>query len=431
MMTMLILCVFFSISASAYDVKVDGIFYNIVTKAKTAEVTKNDNGYSGDVTFPETITVDNVVYNVTSIGRDAFSYCQGLTSITIPNSVTSIGYAAFYGCTGLTSITIPNSVTSIGGCVFSDCTGLTSITIPNSVTSIVEWAFSGCTGLTSITIPNSVTSIREWAFSSCTGLTSITIPNSVTSIGDEAFSDCTGLTSITIPNSVTYIGRWAFRGCKNIENVYCYAATVPSTETNAFKDAYIEYTTLHVPESAINAYKTTEPWSAFGTFKTLEGTGVEKNKCETPTIAFIDGKLTFSCATEDVEYVSEVKCSDVSKYYTNEISLAACYDISVYAMKTGFANSDIATAKLYWLTSAESPGTSINAAKTRGVVIQSASGFITISGLDSTERVDFFASDGKALGSAKAIGGTATFAAQSGSVVVAKIGKESVKIAVK
>ena len=408
MMTMLILSVFFSISASAYDVEVDGIYYNIVTKGKAAEVTKGDNNYSGDVTIPETITVDNVVYNVTSIGEEAFIICTAITSITIPNSVTSIGGRAFSVCTGLTSITIPNSVTSIGDDAFHNCTGLTSITIPNSVTSIGSSTFLGCTGLTSITIPNSVTSIGDYAFSYCTGLTSITIPNSVTSIGSEAFS-----------------------GCKIIGNVYCYAATVPSTEINAFEDTYIEYATLHVPESAINAYKTTEPWSAFGTFKTLEGTEVAKNKCETPTIAFIDGKLTFSCATEDVEYVSEVKCSDVSKYYTNEISLAACYDISVTAMKTGFANSDVATAKLYWLTSSGTLDSSINAAKTRGVVIQSAAGFITISGLDSSEQVDFFSSDGKALGSAKAMGGTATFAAQSGSVVVAKIGKESVKIAVK
>ena len=136
MMTMLILSVFFSISASAYDVMVDGIYYNIVTKVKTAEVTKDDNFYSGDVTIPETITVDNVVYNVTSIGREAFVGCYDLTSITIPNSVTSIGEWAFSGCGGLTSITIPNSVTSIGKWAFSYCSGLTSVTIPNSVTSI-------------------------------------------------------------------------------------------------------------------------------------------------------------------------------------------------------------------------------------------------------------------------------------------------------
>ena len=400
-MTTLILSVFLSISASAYDVMVDGIYYNILKKTKTAEVTKGDNKYSGDVTIPETITVDNVVCNVTSIGDYAFSNCN-ITSITIPSSVTSIGSSAFSYC-NITSITIPSSVTSIGSSAFSSCTGLTSVTIPNSVTSIGGSAFSGCRSLTSITIPNSVTSI-----------------------GSNTFSGCTALTSITIPNSVTSIGSSAFSCCKEIENVYCYAEIVPSTETNAFEDAYIEYTTLHVPESAINAYKTTKPWSAFGTFKTL----VEKNKCETPTIAFIDGKLTFSCATEDVKYESEVKCSDVSKYYTNEISLAACYDISVTAMKTGYDNSDVATAKLYWLTSSGTLDSSINAAKSRGVVIQSAAGFVTISGLDSTERVDFFSSDGKALGSAKAMGGTATFAAQSGSVVVAKIGKESVKIAV-
>ena len=119
---MLILSVIFSISASAYDVMVDGIGYNIVTKVKTAEVTKGDNNYSGDVTIPETITVDNVVYNVTSIGRKAFHDCTRLTSITIPSSVTSIGDSAFSGCSGLTSITIPNSVTSIGERTFWDCT---------------------------------------------------------------------------------------------------------------------------------------------------------------------------------------------------------------------------------------------------------------------------------------------------------------------
>ena len=73
--------------------------------------------------------------------------------------------------------------------------------------------------------------------------------------------------------------------------------------------------------------------------------------------------------------------------------------------------------------------TNINTAKTRGVVIQSAGGFITLSGLNTNERVDFFTVDGVALGSATATNGTATFSATNGTIVIAKIGKESVKIA--
>ena len=53
----LILSVVFSTSASAYDVKVDGIYYNLISKVKTAEVTKNvEVEYSGEVVIPSSIT---------------------------------------------------------------------------------------------------------------------------------------------------------------------------------------------------------------------------------------------------------------------------------------------------------------------------------------------------------------------------------------
>ena len=123
-------------------------------------------------------------------------------------------------------------------------------------------------------------------------------------------------------------------------------------------------------------------------------------------------------------------CSDVNKYYSNEINLAACYDITVTAMKTGYENSDVATAKLYWLTSSGSlEGAGINNASMRGIAIQSAGGFINISGLDNNETVSFYALDGKTLGTAKSIDGNVSFSATKGSIVVAKIGKDSVKIA--
>ncbi|MCI7037588.1 MAG: leucine-rich repeat domain-containing protein [Bacteroidales bacterium] len=144
LMTTLILSVIFSISASAYDVEVDGIYYNLVSKGNVAEVTKGDVKYSGSINIPSSIKVNEVDYAVTSIGVNTFQGCSGLTSITIPNSVTSIGNAAFYGCSGLISVTIPNSVASIGECAFYECRGLTSVTIPNSVTSIGNSAFQGC-----------------------------------------------------------------------------------------------------------------------------------------------------------------------------------------------------------------------------------------------------------------------------------------------
>ena len=117
----LILSVVFSTSALAYDVKIDGIYYNLISKGKTAEVTSVDKKYSGEVVIPSSITVKGKEYTVSSIGNSAFCDCRLLTSVTIPNSVTSIGSYAFQYCRGLTSVTIPNSVTSIGDYAFSGC----------------------------------------------------------------------------------------------------------------------------------------------------------------------------------------------------------------------------------------------------------------------------------------------------------------------
>ena len=219
--------------ASAITAEIDGIYYNLVSKTKQAEVIDNPYKYSGSVVIPESVTYESVNYSVTSIGNYTFIHCAGLTSITIPNSVTRIGEGAFYNCSGLTSITIPNNVTSIENSAFYGCSGLTSITIPNNVTSIGNSAFHECSGLTSITIPNSVMSIGNSAFHSCSNLASITIPNSVMSIGDGAFEGCFGLTSVTIPNSVTSIGNYVFCICHGLTSV-----TIPNSVTSIGESAF-------------------------------------------------------------------------------------------------------------------------------------------------------------------------------------------------
>ena len=172
------------------------------------------------------ITIPN---SVTSIGETAFFSCGNLTSITVDSNNTV--YDSRNNCNaiiekdtntliqGCNNTVIPNTVTSIGENAFAWCEHLTSIDIPNSVTSIGSEAFCMCTGLTSVTIPNSVTNIGDEAFLGCESLTSITIPNSVTSIGEKAFASCYSLTSINIPSGVETIGNYAFCDCESLDIV--------------------------------------------------------------------------------------------------------------------------------------------------------------------------------------------------------------------
>ncbi|MCR5158765.1 MAG: leucine-rich repeat domain-containing protein [Prevotella sp.] len=385
------------------------------------------------------VTIPN---SVTSIGYQTFSGCSGLTSVTIPNSVTSIEDLAFSGCSGLISVTIPNSVTSIGYGVFSGCSGLTSVTIPNSVTSIGSSAFSGCSSLTSVTIPNSVTSIDNYAFRGCSGLTSVTIPNNVTSIDDYAFYGCSGLNSVVIGGGVETIWNHAFANCPDLTDVTCYAEKVPFTQRNVFEGSYIEYATLHVPTASIDAYKTTVPWSSFKTFMGLDGTlpdtpDPELPKCATPIISYGGKKLTFSCETEGVEYVYEIKDSDIRKGYESEVSLTATYEISVYATKPGYENSDIATATLVWGSAnfTETTGTTSARPLTLDVpmLIMSQGGVVTIEGANDGERITVYSINGTQAGSAISKDGSAVINSnlQPGNVAIIRIGQKSVKMMVK
>ncbi len=291
--------------------------------------------------------ITTTVYLIDDEGKE-------ITKLNIPEGVTSIGYSAFSGCSGLTSVTIGNSVTSIGDFAFRGCNGLMSVTIPNSVTSIGSSVFRECNGLMSVTIGNSVTSIGSFAFALCNGLTSVTIPNSVTRISSSAFSGCSSLSSVTIGSGVEQINESAFSNCAELTDVYCLAENVPSTNPSVFDGSYIEYATLHVPASSINSYKEKSPWSSFGTIVAIDGDVPEIEipeppvtpKCATPTIAYKDGRLTFGCETEGVEYVYEVTMSSSGTTAEGEVELKPTFRVTVYAQKEGFVNSDLATADI-------------------------------------------------------------------------------------
>ena len=370
--------------ASAEEATINGIKYELITKAKTAKVIAGDSYYTGDVIIPASVDYNGATYSVTSIGYEAFAYCSSLTSVTIPNSVTSIEYQAFGYCSSLTSITIPNSVTTIG----------------------------------------------NYAFYYCSSLASITIGNSVTSIGKSAFYNCSSLASVTIGSGVKTVYSEAFANCSELTDVYCLATTVPSTSSNAFNNSYPEYLTLHVPTEAINSYKTTAPWSSFGTIKTIEE--VETPVCAAPQISYSNGKLSIDCETEGAEFITDVTCSDIRRFYDSDINFSATYNISVYATAAGYENSATVNATLCWIENGDSENgaTGIINIPATAALITSNNGTITVNCSLNGEAVAVYTTGGVLVGTTTIENGSATIATglSKDTIAIIKIGEKSVKI---
>ncbi len=441
---LLLLISFTGAKTYAYDIAVanaDGvtIYYNYINDGTELEVTSGNGKYIGAVNIPNEVTYMNKTMKVTSIAGLAFYFCSSLTSVTIPNSVTSIAGYAFYGCSSLTSVTIPNSVTSIGEGAFSGCSDLTSVTIPNSVTSIGGSAFYGCSGLTSVTIGNSVTSIGDSAFSGCSGLTSVTIGNSVTSIGEYTFNNCRGLKRIMIPSSVSSIGSFAFYGCENVEQVTSFIKMIFDINENVFSNKTYLNANLTIPAGKKEAYKAATGWGKFLYIEENEYDGSVipgAPQCANPTISYTDKIITFGCETEGVDYVYTITDSDIKSDVSNTITLSATYEISVYATKAGYNNSDMVTATLVWTDGTITNITPDNPSPVTAVrdyvpvLVFAQNGTITVKSEQDGQKVEAYAVTGQSLGSAIVQNGQASIVTnmQRGDIAIVKTGNKSEKI---
>lgn len=151
-------CLFASISASAFDALVNGIYYNLDKKNHTATTTykasrsKATTEYMGNITIPSEITWKGDTYKVTSIGYATFMNCKSLGTVTLPNTITKIEQSAFSDCS-LTSIKLPQSVTEIEKYAFFN-SPLTLLRIPFSVTSVSNDAFAMCKSLKQLQVPD-------------------------------------------------------------------------------------------------------------------------------------------------------------------------------------------------------------------------------------------------------------------------------------
>ena len=260
--------------------------------------------------------------NVEKVGSSPFQNCSYLNDVFLEDGEGTLEFSegiGFYGCQlrnlylgrnisypqgcspfsrnkeGLKTLTIGNCVTEIGDSQFAGCANLKQLAFPASLRKIGKQAFYGCDGLDTLNIPTNIMEIGKDAFNLCRGLTFVNIEDCEEPLTiDNNFMNCelkkvylgrninypdhfspfSGLDyldSLIIGSNVTAIGNTAFTDCRNLKDVVSYSAVVPETDQHAFTQSYLPSASLLVPYKLYDQYRTTTPWSLFGSIKNIEG----------------------------------------------------------------------------------------------------------------------------------------------------------------
>lgn len=188
----------------------------------TIEITGYTGKEKGDLIIPD--RVDG--YTVSSIGDEAFIYCEGFDGkLVLPSGLKNIGDSAFAYCTQLNCpLELPDSLESIGVFAFDGCEYFVKdINIPADVWYIGAGAFAGCTGIDSIQVAEANEDYSSYkgnlynkdqteliCYINAQGKNQAEFPPGLTQIGDYAFCEYYELPYIKLPATVTEIGEEAF-----------------------------------------------------------------------------------------------------------------------------------------------------------------------------------------------------------------------------
>ena len=234
----------------------------------------------------------------------------------------------------------------------------------------------------------------------------------------------------------------------SLKSIYCFSTNPESLEVSFGTNTYVN-ATLYVPIGTKEKYLAANGWKNFFQIEEMDvadmwngqgepsiGNTPQRQKCEKPSIHYSKGKLSFECATDGATCQSTITDTDIASYSVNEIQLSATYNISVYASKEGFDNSDAVTATLCWIdVDPKTEGIESGVAQIRAnaVLIQSHDGMVSVEGVSDDTDIAVYDTSGHMVGSGKAHSNSSSIATdlRSGSVAIIRIGNKSVKIVMK
>lgn len=166
-------------------------------------------------------TVVTLPLGIREIGREAFAGNVKLERVVIPESVEVIGSSAFRGCGKLSVVELRtrglSGLHEIAPNAFSNCERLSYIQLPETLKKIGHHSFINCTELTEIAIPGGVRCLDEGVFKNCSHLRRVELGSGVQELGESAFEGCERLETVQLPSTLKKIGGYAFAGCLELQ----------------------------------------------------------------------------------------------------------------------------------------------------------------------------------------------------------------------
>ena len=244
-----------------YDILADKILYKYNGSSDKPVIPEGVTCIMGGAFEDLPITSVSIPSSVKYIGNRAFSGCEQLKEVELPENLIQIGQSAFSG-SGLTRITIPASVTRLwsdgGTGVFSECKDLKEIKVNNPLLTLNYLDFSGTAWLKAR--ENDAFIMLDSILLRYNGNSkNPVLPKGTVNLAEMAFWN-KPVAFIEIPETVKYIGPEAlFRGA---ERVY-FKGDAPDIGEDAFVNVTVpkEYAKIFYLEGKEGF--DTEHWSVY------------------------------------------------------------------------------------------------------------------------------------------------------------------------
>lgn len=165
-----------------------------------------------------------------AIGQGAFAECGRLKRAVLNEGLEILGvderfcrydgHGVFQG-SALEGVELPGTLRRIESCAFSECEGLRSVALPDGLEYVGEQCFSR-SGLEEFVAPAGLRRLCSQAFSGCRALKRVVLNEGLRALG----SDCKGVFSfsgveeITFPSTLQEVGMHVFSNCDGLKMIY-------------------------------------------------------------------------------------------------------------------------------------------------------------------------------------------------------------------